>query len=80
MVREVTNKLHEAMDEGMLDPRAVADAALTYLSEAQVADMAHINELLLDDEWEDEDDDDDGDVYEYDNGYDDEDEDEDDDE
>ena len=52
-VREVTIKLHEYMDEGMLDPRVVADAALTYMSEADVAEMARINELI----WDDDDDD-----------------------
>lgn len=49
-VRQATNKLHELMDEQMLDPRAVADAALKYMSEKDVADMAHINELIYDEE------------------------------
>ena len=48
--RKITNKLHELMDEQMLDPRAVADAALTYMSEADVADMAHSNELISDED------------------------------
>lgn len=52
-VRQVTNKLHELMDEGVLDPRAVADAALTYLSESDVAEMARSNELIYDDDEED---------------------------
>jgi len=49
-VRKATNKLHELMDEGLLDPRAVADAALKYMSEDDVADMAHANELIYDDD------------------------------
>jgi len=54
-VREVTLKLLELMDEGILDPRAVADAALSYLSEDDVADMAWKNELFIqEDEDEDE--------------------------
>lgn len=54
--RKVTNQLLEMLDEGALDPRALAEACLTYMSEAEVADMAHDNELLPDeDENEDED-------------------------
>lgn len=49
-VRKATNKLHELMDEGVLDPRAVADAALKYMSEDDVADMARTNELIYDDD------------------------------
>ena len=40
----------------MLDPRTVADAALTYMSESEVADMARVNEWFYDDEDEDEED------------------------
>lgn len=54
--RKVTNKLHEMMDVGDLDPRIVADSALSYMSEDDVADMARSNELLWDDNEEDEDD------------------------
>lgn len=53
-VRRTTNKLHELMDEGVLDPRAVADACLCYMSESQVHDMARCNELYLE-EWDEED-------------------------
>jgi hypothetical protein len=59
MTRKVTNRLHELMDEGDLDPRAVADAALCYLSEDDVALMAHANELILDEDDEDDEDEDD---------------------
>ena len=54
-VRKMTNKLHQYMDEGLLDPRVVADAALSYLSEADVADLARTYELIWDED-EDEDD------------------------
>lgn len=54
--REVTNKLMELIDLGVLDAQQVLLCALTYLSEAQVKDMAHINELLIDEEEEAEDD------------------------
>ena len=39
--------------EGILDPRAVADAALKYLSESDVANMARTNELIYDDDEDD---------------------------
>ena len=60
-VRKYTNKIHEAMDEGIMDPRDVADAALKYLSESDVEDMARINDWLyfFDEEDEDEDEEDD---------------------
>lgn len=44
-VRDTTNALHVMMDEGVLDPRQVADACLKYMSEDDVADMAHANEF-----------------------------------
>lgn len=67
-VRYWTNLIDQAMDEGIMDPRAVADAALSYLSEDQVHDMARANDWLeLDDpDYYDDDDDDDYDEDEYD--------------
>lgn len=56
-VREWTIRILEAMDDGTMDPRAVADAALSYLSESQVADMARANdwnEMLDPNYYEDE--------------------------
>ena len=53
--RSVTNKLIDLINEGYLDPLTVAMAALSYMSEAQVADMAH-SEELIDEEVEEEDD------------------------
>ena len=53
-VRKVTSRLFELMDEGALDPRAVAEACLVYMSEADVADMARTNELYEDEEDDEE--------------------------
>lgn len=53
--RKVTNKLFELMEEGVLDPQLVAEACLRYMSEADVADMAHSEELVVEND-EDEDD------------------------
>lgn len=50
MTREVTNKILEALDEGILDVEFVVRAALTYMSEADVADMAHTNDFFPADE------------------------------
>ena len=48
--RKVTNQLLELVDEGVLDAREVLAAALGYMSEADVADMAHSNDLVLEEE------------------------------
>ena len=50
--RAATNKVHELMDDGVLDPRMVADACLAYMSEAEVADLANDWDWLEKyDEW-----------------------------
>lgn len=54
--RKVTNQLLQLVEDGILDPRAVMEACLNYMSEADVADMAHCNELL---DYKDEDEDED---------------------
>ena len=46
--REATISLHELMDEGILDPRSVADACLRYMSEQEVEDMANDNSFFGD--------------------------------
>lgn len=52
-VRKQTSHLMELMDQGLLDPRAIADAALLWLEEWDVVDMSHHNELpILEDEEE----------------------------
>lgn len=52
--REATTKLMDAMDEGILSPREVADMALNWLSEADVAEMVRRNDLADYLELEDE--------------------------
>ena len=53
-VREATEKLIDLAEEGVLSWEAIARAALDYMSEDEVADMAQCNEFIED---EDEDDD-----------------------
>lgn len=52
MVREITNKILEAIEEGTLDAAAVLRSALAYMSERDVADMAHREELFPEPEEE----------------------------
>lgn len=55
MSREITNKLLEMVDDGLLDARTLALACLKYMSEDDVEDMAVINEFIPDpDDYEDE--------------------------
>jgi hypothetical protein len=53
MTREATRRLLAMMDEGLISAEAVAEMALAYMSEDDVADMMRSNDLLVD---EDEDD------------------------
>lgn len=46
MTREATNKILEMVEEGVLDKDNVILACLKYMSEDEVADMAHINEFF----------------------------------
>ena len=50
MSRESTNKLLEAIEEGLLDKDTVIRECLAYMSEDDVADMCHVNEFFFDDE------------------------------
>jgi len=52
-MREATNKLIDMMDEGLISAQAVAEMALAYMSEDDVADMMRANDIL-DDEDEDD--------------------------
>jgi hypothetical protein len=52
-MRTQTTKLLEMMDEGLISAQAVAEMALAYMSEDDVADMMRCNDIL---EEEDEDD------------------------
>ena len=52
-MREMTSKLIAMMDEGLISAEAVAEMALAYMSEDDVADMMRANDIL-DEEDEDE--------------------------
>jgi len=54
VTRKVTNQLLELIEEGVLDAETVLKACLSYMSEAEVADMAHDNELLVEEEEDDD--------------------------
>ena len=55
--REITNKIYAAIDEGILTWQQVAEGALQYMSEDDVAEMAHNEEFFLyEDEQEEEED------------------------
>jgi len=53
-MRTQTNRLIDMMDEGLISAQAVAEMALAYMSEDEVADMMRCNDIL------DEEDEDDG--------------------
>ena len=48
--RDATISVMQLMDEGMLTAQQVADAALSYLSDSEVADMASRNEWFGDED------------------------------
>lgn len=49
MTRETTKRLLELVDDGVLDARTMVRDLLGYLSEDDVRDFAHRNDLLPDD-------------------------------
>jgi len=55
-MRTQTTRLLEMMDEGLVTAQAVAEMALAYMSEDDVADMMRSNDILdedeLDEEWD----------------------------
>jgi hypothetical protein len=53
-VRPSTTRLLEMMDEGLIDPRTVADMALSWLSESSVHEMMLANDLVADEADEEE--------------------------
>jgi hypothetical protein len=53
-MRTQTNRLIDMMDEGLISAESVAEMALAYMSEDDVADMMRANDIL------DEEDEDDG--------------------
>ena len=54
MTREATNKILEMVDDGILDKDTVIMSCLKYMSEDDVADMAHSNEFFINEDEEDE--------------------------
>jgi hypothetical protein len=49
-MRKETNRLLDMIEEGLIDPHAVADMCLAYMSEDDVADMMRANDLLEEDD------------------------------
>jgi hypothetical protein len=49
-MRTQTTKLLEMMDEGLISAEAVAEMALAYMSEDDVADMMRSNDILDDED------------------------------
>jgi hypothetical protein len=54
MSREITNKLYDLVDAGMLTWEQIAQAALGYMSESDVADMAETEGFVEIEEEEDD--------------------------
>lgn len=52
MTRQATDKLLEAIENGLLDRDTVIMACVKYMSEDEVADMCHHNEFFFDEEDE----------------------------
>jgi hypothetical protein len=53
--RPATTAILEQMDEGILDPRTVANACLAFMSEAEILAMAEAEGILTD--WDEDEDD-----------------------
>lgn len=54
MSRKVTNELYELAEQGVISWELLATACMKYMSEDDVADMAHCNEFLEEELEEDE--------------------------
>lgn len=52
MVRATTNKVLEMADEGLISYRTLAEMALKWMSEDDVASMLKANEIYLEDDEE----------------------------
>ena len=52
-MREATTRLLDMMDEGLISAQAVAEMALAYMSEDDVADMMRANDILDEEEEDD---------------------------
>jgi hypothetical protein len=53
-VRQATDKILEMVEQGILDRDTVIMSCLKYMSEDDVADMAHSNEFFINDEEEED--------------------------
>ncbi len=53
-MRDATNKILQMIDDGVLDMKTVLEAALMYMSEDDVRDMARVNDISLGDDDDDE--------------------------
>ena len=53
-VRKATDKILEMVEEGILDKDTVIMSCLKYMSEDDVADMAHCNEFFLNEDEDEE--------------------------
>jgi len=53
-IRPATTRMLDMMDEGLLDPRAVAEMCLSWLSESSVHEMMLANDLVEDEADEEE--------------------------
>jgi hypothetical protein len=49
-MRTQTNRLIDMMDEGLISAQAIAEMALAYMSEDDVADMMRANDILEDED------------------------------
>lgn len=54
MVRQTTSKVLEMADEGLISYKSLAEMALKWMSEDDVAEMLRANEINLEDETETE--------------------------
>ena len=54
MTREATDQILEMIEEGLLDRDTVIMACLKWMSEDEVAEMAHHNQLFDEDTYYDE--------------------------
>ena len=50
MVRKTTNKVLEMANEGMISWQSLAEMALSWMSEDEVADMARASDILEEDD------------------------------
>lgn len=54
MARKVTNELYELAEQGVISWEDLATACMKYMSEDDVADMAHCNGFVEEEENEDD--------------------------